>query len=226
MRSAIDIASAVRSGRTTALAVTETCLAALEAADPSLRAVTRLLSDRARREAAAVDAAIAAGRDPGPLAGVPYGVKDLFDIQGLPTTAGSSLYADAPPATHDAEAIVRLRAAGAILVATLNMDEFAYGFATINARHGTTRNPHDTDRLAGGSSGGSAAVVSAGLLPLSLGSDTNGSIRVPASLTGIYGLKPTHDALPMAGVFPFARSFDDAGPFAGRSRTCVFSGRC
>ena len=214
MTSAIAIAAAVRSGRTTAVAVTETCLAALEARNPALLAVTRLLADRARREAAAVDATIAAGRDPGPLAGVPYGVKDLFDIEGLPTTAGSGLYADAAPATGDAEAIVRLREAGAVLVATLNMDEFAYGFATINARHGTTLNPHDIDRLAGGSSGGSAAAVAAGLLPFSLGSDTNGSIRVPASLTGIYGLKPTHDALPMGGVFPFARSFDDAGPFA------------
>ena len=99
-----------------------------------------------------------------------------------------------------------------MVVATLNMDEFAYGFATINARHGTARNPHDPDRLAGGSSGGSAAAVAAGLLPFSLGSDTNGSIRVPASLTGLYGLKPTHGHLPMAGVFPFAESFDDIGP--------------
>ncbi|HWU03261.1 MAG TPA: amidase family protein, partial [Novosphingobium sp.] len=100
-------------------------------------------------------------------------------------------------------------------VAGLNMDEFAYGFATINARHGTTRNPADPARLAGGSSGGSAAVVAGGVLPFALGSDTNGSIRVPASLTGIYGLKPTHGDLPMAGVFPFAHSFDDIGPFAG-----------
>lgn len=213
LTSAIEIADAVRSGRISAAAVLDVCLAALESTAPSLQAVTRLLADRARSEAAAVDAAVAAGRDPGPLAGVPYGVKDLFDIQGLPTTAGSTLYADAPPATADAEAIVRLRGAGAVLVATLNMDEFAYGFATINARHGTTRNPHDLDRLAGGSSGGSAAIVAAQCLPFSLGSDTNGSVRVPASLTGIYGLKPTHGALPMGGVFPFADSFDDVGPF-------------
>lgn len=214
MKQAVEIAAAVRSGKTSAMAVLEQCLAGLAAEGGRLVAVTRILADRARSEAAAVDAAIAAGHEAGPLAGVPYGVKDLFDVRGLPTTAGSSLYADAPPAQSDAEAICRLRAAGAVLVATLNMDEFAYGFATINARHGTTRNPHAPDRLAGGSSGGSAAVVAAGLLPFSLGSDTNGSIRVPASLTGIYGIKPSHGALPMGGVFPFADSFDDIGPFA------------
>ena len=212
MRQAVDIAAAVRAGQISAATVTERCLASLAQSGP-LVAVTRILADRARIEAGAVDAALAAGRDPGPLAGVPYGVKDLFDVAGLPTTAGSALYADAPPAARDAEAINRLRRAGAVLVATLNMDEFAYGFATINARHGTTRNPHDLTRLAGGSSGGSAAVVAAEILPFSLGSDTNGSIRVPASLTGTYGLKPTHGALPMDGVFPFAESFDDAGPF-------------
>lgn len=214
MNHVLEIAAAVRSGRVSAVQVAEDCLAALEAGNGTLTAATRLLGERARHEAAMVDAAIADGRDPGPLAGVPYGVKDLFDVAGLPTTAGSTLYADAPLATDDAEAIRRVRDAGAVLVATLNMDEFAYGFATINARHGTTRNPHDTARLAGGSSGGSAAAVAAGLLPFSLGSDTNGSIRVPASLTGIYGLKPTHGDLPMAGVFPFADSFDDIGPFA------------
>jgi aspartyl-tRNA(Asn)/glutamyl-tRNA(Gln) amidotransferase subunit A len=211
---AIEIASAVRAGRLSATRVVEDCLAAIAADGDRLAAVTRLTAERARSEAAQVDAAVAAGRDPGPLAGVPYGVKDLFDVAGLPTTAGSAIYADAPPARADAAAVQRLRDAGAILVATLNMDEFAYGFATINARHGTTRNPHDLTRLAGGSSGGSAAAVAAGLLAFSLGSDTNGSIRVPASLTGLYGLKPTHGALPMDGVFPFAASFDDAGPFA------------
>ncbi|MBD8617304.1 AtzE family amidohydrolase [Sphingomonas sp. CFBP 13728] len=213
MIGAVTIARDVRAGRITASAVIERCLANLESKDRRLGAVTRVLHDRARQEARQIDDEVAAGRDPGPLAGVPYGVKDLFDVAGLPTTAGSTIYADAEPARADAEAIRRLREAGAVLVATLNMDEFAYGFATINARHGTTRNPHDLDRLAGGSSGGSAAVVAAGLLPFALGSDTNGSIRVPASLTGVYGLKPTHGDLPMGGVFPFAESFDDIGPF-------------
>jgi aspartyl-tRNA(Asn)/glutamyl-tRNA(Gln) amidotransferase subunit A len=208
-----ETAAAVRAGELSARTLVEEALCALVEADRELIAVTRILHDRARAEADAVDALVAAGGDPGPLAGVVYGVKDLFDLAGLPTTAGSTLYADAAPATADAEAVRRLQAAGAIVVATLNMDEFAYGFATINAAYGTTRNPHDPSRLAGGSSGGSAAVVAGGLLAFSLGSDTNGSVRVPASLTGIYGLKPTNGDLPLAGVFPFAASFDDVGPF-------------
>ncbi|WP_380779899.1 AtzE family amidohydrolase [Sphingomonas sp. R86520] len=222
MIEASTIADDVRARRVTATEIVERYLMALDTDDHGLGAVTRILHDRARHDAGRVDAAIAAGRDPGPLAGVPYGVKDLFDVAGLPTTAGSSIYADATPALADAEAIRRLGDAGAILIATLNMDEFAYGFATINARHGTTRNPHDLDRLAGGSSGGSAAIVAAGMLPFALGSDTNGSIRVPASLTGLYGLKPTHGDLPMAGVFPFAESFDDIGPFT----TSIADMRC
>jgi aspartyl-tRNA(Asn)/glutamyl-tRNA(Gln) amidotransferase subunit A len=207
---AAPIATAVRAGEVSAMEIAERCLAALER-DGHV-AVTRVLADRAMDDAGRIDSIVAAGADPGPLAGVPYAVKDLFDVAGLPTTAGSALYADAPPADHDAEAVRRLHEAGAVLVAMLNMDEFAYGFATINARHGTTRNPHDPMRLAGGSSGGSAAAVAAGLVPFALGSDTNGSIRVPASLTGLYGLKPTHGAAPMQGVFPFAGSFDDIGP--------------
>jgi len=214
MSAILQIAERVRSGQESATAIVERTLAALPQADAGLNAVTRLLPERALHEAALVDDIVAAGGDPGPLAGVPYGVKDLFDVEGLPTTAGSLLYADAPPAPADADAVVRLREAGAILVATLNMDEFAYGFATVNATHGTTRNPHDRTRLAGGSSGGCAAAVAAGALPFALGSDTNGSIRVPASLTGTYGLKPSHGDLPLGGTFPFADSFDDIGPFA------------
>lgn len=207
------IAADVRSGRVTARALAQDALARL-AANSDLNAATRILKNRALQEADAVDAAVEAGVDPGPLAGVPYGVKDLFDVAGLSTTAGAGMREDVAPAAMDALAIQRLKAAGAVLVATLNMDEYAYGFATINALYGTTRNPHDRARLAGGSSGGSAAAVAGGLLPLTLGSDTNGSIRVPASLTGIFGLKPTHGALPMGGVFPFVDSFDDIGPFA------------
>lgn len=211
MKTAAAIAATVRRGEVTATALAERTIAALHT-DAHV-AVTRVLVERALGEAAAVDAMVARGKDPGVLAGVPYGVKDLFDVAGVTTTAGSAVYANAAPASADAEAIRRLKAAGAVLFATLNMDEFAYGFATINATYGTTRNPHDPQRLAGGSSGGSAAVVAAGLLPFALGSDTNGSIRVPASLCGLYGLKPAHASLPLAGTFPFAESFDDIGPF-------------
>ncbi|WP_256380252.1 amidase family protein, partial [Novosphingobium sp. B-7] len=140
-------------GRVRALDLAQAALSRL-AADRHV-AVTRLLPARALDEAARIDAHVAQGIDPGPLAGVPYGVKDLFDVAGEVTTAGSAVRANAAPAASDAVAITRLRDAGAVLVATLNMDEFAYGFATINAHHGTTRNPHDPTRLAGGSSGGS-----------------------------------------------------------------------
>lgn len=150
----------------------------------------------------------------GPLAGMTFVAKDLFDIQGLPTTAGAKMRLDSAPAAHDAEVIARLKKAGAALIGTANMDEYAYGFATVNAHFGTTRNPHDLARLAGGSSGGSAAAVAAGLADFSLGSDTNGSIRVPASLCGVYGLRPAMDDLPMDGVFPFVHALDTVGPFA------------
>lgn len=211
MRQAVEISAAVRAGEVSATSLAVEAIAALKV-DAHV-AVTRILEERALAEAAAVDAMVARGDDPGPLAGVPYGVKDLFDLAGLPTTAGSAVRAGVAPAERDAEAICRLQAAGAVLVATLNMDEFAYGFATINAAHGTTRNPHDPARLAGGSSGGSAAAVAAGQVAFALGSDTNGSIRVPASLCGLYGLKCAHGSLPVAGTFPFAESFDDIGPF-------------
>ncbi len=215
MRTATQIAAAVRAGEVSAITVTTRALDAL-AADPHV-AVTRVLAERAMAEAAAVATTVACKRDPGPLAGVPYAVKDLFDVAGHPTTAGSAARAASAPAATDAEAIRRLRGAGAVLCGTLNMDAFAYGFATVNADYGTTRNPHDPARLAGGSSGGSAAAVAAGLVPFALGSDTNGSVRVPASLCGLYGLKPAHGSLPLAGTFPFAESFDDVGPFT----TCL-----
>jgi Asp-tRNA(Asn)/Glu-tRNA(Gln) amidotransferase A subunit family amidase len=208
------IAEAVRSGRSGAVEQVRAAIARIEALNGTMHAVTRLLTDSALADAATIDARIAAGEDVGPLAGVPFGVKDLFDVAGLTTTAGARMREGDPPATADAEAVRRLKAAGAVLVATLNMDEYAYGFATVNAAYGTTRNPHDPARLAGGSSGGSAAAVASGMLPLALGSDTNGSIRVPTGLCGIYGIKPTHEALPMAGVYPFVDSFDDIGPFA------------
>ena len=208
-----DIAEGTRSGLHSAERRIEATLADIAARNQRYNCFTRVLADEARRDAQAVDAKVAAGEDPGPLAGVPFAVKDLFDVAGLATTAGAALRQDAPPAIHDAEAVARLKAAGAVLVGTLNMDEFAYGFATVNAHFGTTRNPHDPQRLAGGSSGGSAAAVAAGLVPLTLGSDTNGSVRVPASLCGVWGIRPGDDVLPSQGTFPFVRRFDQIGPF-------------
>lgn len=211
--SALEISDAVRSGATSASEVVAAALARIETLNPRLVCFTRVLGESAKREAAEIDGMVSAGKDPGPLAGVPFGVKDLFDVKGLTTTAGSAILKDAPPATSDAIVVDRLRKAGAILLGTLNMDEFAYGFATVNQHTGTTHNPHDLARLAGGSSGGSAAAVAAGLVPLALGSDTNGSIRVPASLCGIYGLRPTHGLLPVDGTFAFVDRLDTVGPF-------------
>jgi len=182
--------------------------------DGAFRAVTRLLQERALDQARRVDTILASGGDPGPLAGVPFGIKDLFDVEGVVTTAGSRVLAGDFPATDDAILVRRLVGAGAIPLATTNMDEFAYGFATDNAHYGLTRNPHDTSRLAGGSSGGSAAGVAAGYFPLALGSDTNGSIRVPASLCGVWGLRATQNRLATGGSFPFVASLDTVGPFA------------
>jgi AtzE family amidohydrolase len=148
------------------------------------------------------------------LAGVTFAVKNLFDIAGLTTLAGSKINAENPAATQDATAITKLKQAGAVLVGTLNMDEYAYGFVTENSHYGATHNPHDLLRVAGGSSGGSAAAVAAGLVPLTLGSDTNGSIRVPAALCGVFGFKPTYGRLSRAGVALFSSSFDHIGAFA------------
>ncbi len=162
----------------------------------------------------AIDAVVDSGRDPGPLAGVPFAVKNLFDIAGTITVAGARIYADRPAAVRDATAVRRLQEHGAILVGALNMDAYAYGFTTENTHYGATRNPHDHSRIAGGSSGGSAAAVAAGLVPLTLGSDTNGSIRVPASLCGVFGFKPTFGRVSRAGSMPFVHDLDHVGPLA------------
>ncbi|MEA5125513.1 AtzE family amidohydrolase [Xanthomonas floridensis] len=189
-------------------------LARIHQANDRLCAITRLLPARAAADAARVQSALTGGSDGGALAGVPFVVKDLFDVAGQVTTAGAALRAHCAPAHRDAAVVQRLSDAGAVLVGTANMDEFAYGFATVNAHYGTTANPHDHRHLAGGSSGGSAAAVAAGLVPFALGSDTNGSIRVPAALCGVYGLRPTHGALPLEGVFPFVDALDVVGPLA------------
>ena len=211
--SALEIASGVRARRFTAVAVAEVHLARIERLNLKLNAFTRVTYERALDEAAAVDRAIAAGRDPGPLAGAPYSAKNLFDLEGVVTVAGSKINREDPPAKADATAVERLKAAGAVCLGATNMGEYAYDFVTINAHDGATRNPHDLGRSAGGSSGGSGASVAAGMCALSLGTDTNGSVRVPSSFCGIWGLKPTYGRLSRAGVFPFAGSLDTIGVF-------------
>lgn len=208
--SAAAIAGAVRGGRATAAAVVERALAAIAERDAALGAFTAVLAERARARAAWVDRE---GRDL-PLAGVPFAVKNLFDVAGLMTLAGSRINQDLPPALADATAVRRLEAAGAVLVGALNMGEYAYDFTGENAHYGPSRNPHDTSRMTGGSSGGSGAAVAGGLVPLALGSDTNGSVRVPAAFCGLFGLRPTYGRLSRAGTFPFAASLDTIGPLA------------
>ncbi len=211
---ALDIAAAVRGRRTTAADVARDTLTRIAALNSRYNAFTEVTAARALREAAAVDEAIVAGRDAGPLAGVPFAVKNLFDVEGHVTLAGSRINAANEAAVSDATIVSRLCSAGAILVGMLNMDEYAYGFTTENTHYGAARNPHALERIAGGSSGGCGAAVAGGLVPLSLGSDTNGSIRVPSALCGIFGLKPTYGRLSRAGSFPFVDNLDHVGPFA------------
>ncbi|CAN5199788.1 AtzE family amidohydrolase [soil metagenome] len=211
---ASDIAKAVALKQISALAVTEAALARIAKHNPVLNAFTDVTAERARATARAIDAAIAAGKPVGPLAGVPFAVKNLFDIEGLPTRAGSKINRDRPAAPRDATLVERMEAAGAVLVGGLNMGEYAYDFTGENVHDGASRNPHDTTRMTGGSSGGSGGAVAGGLVPLALGSDTNGSIRVPSSFCGIFGLKPTYGRLSRARSFPFVASFDHLGPFA------------
>jgi AtzE family amidohydrolase len=214
MNDAVSIAAAVREGKISALEVTQTVLARIAAQDHQLNCFTAVTAEAALVDAARIDREIAQGHNPGTLAGVPFAVKNLFDIAGLTTLAGSKINAENPAATQDATAVTKLKQAGAVLIGALNMDEYAYGFVTENSHYGATHNPHDLRRVAGGSSGGSAAAVAAGLVPLTLGSDTNGSIRVPAALCGVFGFKPTYGRLSRAGVALFSTSLDHIGPFA------------
>jgi len=219
--SAIAMAEAVRKREASATQLVEQSLARIAATDPRVNAFTDVLAERARAHAADIDARLA--REPAaaarlPLVGVPFAVKNLFDIGGLATRAGSKIEHGSPPKAHDAVLVERLEAAGAVLVGALNMDEYAYGFTTENSHDGPTHNPHDLSRTAGGSSGGSGAALAAGQVPLTLGSDTNGSIRVPASLCGVFGLKPTYGRLPRTGSYPFVHSLDVLGPLARNVR--------
>jgi aspartyl-tRNA(Asn)/glutamyl-tRNA(Gln) amidotransferase subunit A len=212
--SASEIARAVASRKMSALSVTEAALARIARHNSILNSFTDVTADRARTQARTIDAAIAAGQKPGSLAGVPFAVKNLFDVQGLTTRAGSKINRDLKPSLRDATLVERMEAAGAVLVGALNMGEYAYDFTGDNVHDGPSRNPHDLTRMTGGSSGGSGGAVGGNLVPLALGSDTNGSIRVPSSFCGIFGLKPTYGRLSRARSFPFVASFDHLGPFA------------
>ena len=212
--SALAIAAAIRSGTLTAVKAAEDALQRIADIDGKVNAYTLVTRERALAEAAAIDARRAAGELLPPLAGVPYAVKNLFDIEGVTTLAGSKINRDLPPAARDGFLVERMHAAGAVLTGALNMDEYAFGFTTENTHYGACRNPHDLTRIAGGSSGGSGAAVAAGMVPLTLGTDTNGSIRVPASLNGIFGIKPTYGRLSRHGAYPFVHSLDHVGPFA------------
>jgi AtzE family amidohydrolase len=212
--SASEIARAVANGERSALAVTEAALGRVKSLNPKLNAFTDVVASRARAKAQAVDQARGQGQSLGPMAGVPFAVKNLFDINGLPTLAGSKINRSHAPAARDATLIERLETAGAVLVGALNMGEYAYDFTGENVHDGASRNPHDLSRMTGGSSGGSGGAVAGGLVPLALGSDTNGSIRVPSSFCGIFGLKPTYGRLSRAHTFPFVTSFDHLGPLA------------
>ncbi len=212
--SAAEIAAAVSSGKVSARAVVDATLARIASVNPRVNAFTDVTAERARQTADALDARRARGETLGPLAGVPFAVKNLIDVAGLPTRAGSKINRDLPPASRDGALVRRLEAAGAILVGALNMGEYAYDFTGENVHDGPSRNPHALEHMTGGSSGGSGAAIAAGLVPIALGSDTNGSIRVPSAFCGTFGLKPTYGRLSRAGSFPFVGSFDHLGPLA------------
>jgi AtzE family amidohydrolase len=218
-----QLAQAIAAGELSASEALAACIDRIEATDARVNAFTGKNYARARAEAAAIDRRRARGEALPPLAGVPYAVKNLFDIEGEVTLAGSKVNRGHPPAGADAFLVQRMQAAGAVLVGSLNMDEYAYGFTTENTHCGPCHNPHDLTRIAGGSSGGSGAAVAAGQVPVTLGSDTNGSIRVPSSLCGVWGLKPTFGRLSRRGSYPFVHSIDHLGPFADSVQTLTIT---
>ncbi len=214
---AAAIADRVRDGSLTAVEVVERHLAEIDRRETEIHAFNTVLADEARNRAAEIDAEVAAGNDPGPLAGVPVALKDNMCTRGIPTTCSSKILDGWKP-PYDATIVTKLRAAGAVVIGKTNLDEFAMGSSTENSAFGPTRNPHDTSRVPGGSSGGSAAAVAAGFATLGLGSDTGGSIRQPAALCGVVGVKPTYGAVSRLGLIAFASSLDQIGPLSNSVR--------
>jgi aspartyl-tRNA(Asn)/glutamyl-tRNA(Gln) amidotransferase subunit A len=203
----------LRARELTAVRVTEGCLRRIEADNPELNAFITVTADQALRQAREADQELAAGNDRGPLHGVPISIKDLFDVRGVPTTAASRVR-ERHVAERDAPAIAHLRQAGAVFVGKTNLHEFAFGTTNEDSAFGLARNPHDRARSPGGSSGGSAISVAAGMALATIGTDTGGSIRIPAAACGIVGLKPTLGELPIDGVVPLSRTLDHIGPLA------------
>src|SRR5215470_16594460 len=217
-----DLGERIRRRDVSAVEVVEAHLKRIEAVNPVLSAFFTVTADHALADARQADAEIAAGKWRGPLHGVPYGAKDIIETAGILTTHGSSFFRDHVP-TEDAECIVRLRRAGAILLGKTLTHEFASAATTINPHYGTAHNPWKLDRITGGSSGGSAAAVAARLCSFALGSDTGGSIRNPAALCGIVGLKPTHGRVSLSGVCPNVLTFDHVGPMTRTVRDAALT---
>jgi Asp-tRNA(Asn)/Glu-tRNA(Gln) amidotransferase A subunit family amidase len=209
---ATDIASQVRTGRLRAVDVVNAAIEAAEASHVTLNTFTLIDTSGAMRRAEAIDALVAEGRDPGPLAGVPIGLKDIIDDAGMPNSRGSSFPTEL--AERSAEVVRRLGAAGAVIIGRTGLHEFAFGFTSENPWFGPVRNPWDPSTSSGGSSGGSAAAVAARIVALGIGTDTGGSVRVPAAMCGVFGLKVTHGRIPLTGVFPLVSSLDTVGPIA------------
>ena len=197
-----DLAEQVRTGDLSAVSLAEHSLSVISKHNGSVNAFVAVNEERALEQAAAIDQMVASGVDPGPLAGIPIGVKDLEDAQGFRTTQGSVLFADAPPATHDSEMVARLRQAGCVVIGKTNTPEFGWTSRTENSLFGLTKNPWNLDHSPGGSSGGSAAALAAGMVPLATGSDGGGSIRIPASACGLSGFKPSFGRVPLGGSTP------------------------